>query len=95
MLIKETAKRCNITKKAIQYYVEQGLIVPNVLENGYKDFSEQDMESLKQISLYRRLGLSISEIKRVLENHNEIKSILYQRTLELEKEKVKLDLLKK
>lgn len=24
MLIHEVAKRCNITKKAIQYYVEQG-----------------------------------------------------------------------
>ena len=95
MLINEIAKKCNTTKKAVQYYVEQGLIVPNVLENGYKDFSEQDTKLLKQIVLYRKLGLSISEIKRVLENHNELTYILHQRTLELEREKVKQELLKR
>lgn len=95
MLINEIAKRCNITKKAVQYYVEQGLIVPEVLQNGYKDFSEADVELLKQIVLYRKLGLSISEIKRVLENPNEITYILHQRTLELEREKVRQELLKR
>lgn len=95
MLINETAKRCNITKKAVQYYVEQGLVTPNVLENGYKDFSEQDVKILSQIVLYRRLGLSIKEIKNVLDDHNEVKHILHQRTLELEKEKVKQDILKR
>lgn len=95
VLINETAKRCDITKKAVQYYVKQGLVTPNVLENGYKDFTEQDVKLLKQIVLYRRLGLSIGEIKRVLENQNEVKSILHQRTLELEREKVKQELLKR
>ncbi len=95
MLINEAAKRCNITKKAIQYYVEQGLITPTVLENGYKDFSEDEIVLLKKIVLYRRLDFSISEIKKVLANPNEIKSILYQRTLELEREKAKQELLKK
>lgn len=95
MLINEIAKSCNITKKAVQYYVEQGLIAPKILENGYKDFSEQDMELLKQIVLYRKLGLSISEIKLVFENQNEITCILHQRTLELEREKAKQELLKR
>lgn len=95
MLINETAKKCNITKKAVQYYVEQGLVNPEVLENGYKDFSEQDTKLLKQIVLYRKLGLSISEIKRVVENHNEARGILYQRALELELEKVKQEFLKR
>ena len=95
MLINEIAKRCNVTKKAVQYYVEQGLIVPQVLENGYKDFSERDAEFLKQIDLYRNLGLSISKIKRVLENHNELTYILHQRTLELEREKERQELLKR
>ena len=95
MLINEAAKRCNITKKAIQYYVDQGLITPVILENGYKDFSEDEVKVLKQIVLYRKLDLSISEIKRVLVNPKEMKSILYQRTLELEREKVKQELLKR
>ena len=94
MLIHEVAKRCNITKKAIQYYVEQGLVVPKISENGYSDFSETDAEVLRKVSLYRCLGLSVSEIKKVLESKESLKIILYQRTLDLEREKVKQELLK-
>lgn len=95
MLINEVAKLCNLTKKAVEYYAEQGLICPNILENGYRDFSEQDIEILKQIALYRRLGLSISEIKSILNNPDELKSILYKRTIEIEQEKTKQDILQK
>ena len=95
MLINEVAKLCNLTKKAVEYYTEQGLISPNILENGYRDFSEQDMEILKKIALFRRLGLSIFEIKSVLANPDKLKSILYKKTLELEQEKVKQDILQR
>lgn len=94
MLIHEVAKRCNITKKAIQYYVEQGLVAPKVLENGYSDFSERDIEVLMKVSLYRSLDLSVSDIKKVLESKDALKGILYQRTLDLEQEKVKQEFLK-
>ena len=95
MLINEIAKKCKITKKAVQYYTQQGLIIPAVMENGYHIFSEQDEEILKQVVLYRKLGLSISEIKGVLRNHKELTSILHQRTLEIEREKLKQELLKR
>lgn len=95
MLINEIAKRCNITKKAVQYYVEQGLLFPEILENGYRDFKEADVERLKRIVLYRKLDLSISEIKLILNNPEFIHEILHQRTLELEKEKRKQDFLKR
>ena len=94
MLIHEVAKKCNITKKAIQYYIEQGLVVPRILENRYSDFSEKDIEILKKVSLYRSLDLSVSEIKRVMESKEVLKGILYQRTLDLERKKVKQELLK-
>ena len=95
MLINEIAKRCNITKKAVQYYVEQELLFPEILENGYKDFSEEDVEVLRQIVLYRKLDLSISDIQFVLKNPDAINRILHQRTLELEKEKIKQKFLKR
>ena len=41
MLINEAARKCGITKKAVQYYVEQGLVDPKVLENGYRDFQKR------------------------------------------------------
>jgi len=95
MLINEVAKQCGITKKAVQYYVEQHMVNPYILENGYKDFTAQDVEIIKRIVLFRRLGLSILEIKKVLEKKDNIKSILYQRTLDMEREKIRHSILKK
>lgn len=95
MFINEAANLCGLTKKAVEYYIGQGLISPAVLENGYRDFSKQDIKDLKQIALYRRLGLRISEIKRVLADSDEIKYILYKRKLELEEEKEKQNILQK
>ena len=95
MLINEAARKCGITKKAVQYYVEQGLVDPKVLENGYRDFSEEDTKVLKRVVLYRKLGLSIREIRRVLEDRGEISGIFYQRELELEQEIVKQEWLKR
>lgn len=95
MLINEAARKCGITKKAVQYYVEQGLVDPKVLENGYRDFSEEDTKALKRVVLYRKLGLSIREIRRVLEDRGEISGIFYQRELELEQEKTKQEWLKR
>jgi len=95
VLINELAKSCNITKKAVQYYVEQGLLNPVILENGYREFSEDDADKLERIVLYRKLDLSITEIKAVFENVDAINGILHQRTLELEKEKIKQEYLKR
>ena len=95
ILINEVSNLCNLTKKAIQYYIEQELIYPNILENGYRDFSKQDIQILKQVALYRKLGLSIYEIKSILVNQSELKNVLYIKTLELEQEKVKQNILQK
>ena len=35
MLIKDVCLKAKVTKKAVEYYIEQGLISPRILENGY------------------------------------------------------------
>lgn len=95
MLINETAKKCNLTRKAVEYYTERGLIHPAILENGYRDFTKQDVETLKQVALYRRLGLTITEIKSILTDSANLKSITNKKALELEAEKVKQSILEK
>ena len=66
MLINEVCKTCALTKKAVAYYVAQGLVAPSVQENGYRDFSDEDVERLKKISVLRGLGISTAEIQRIL-----------------------------
>ncbi len=85
MLINEVCKECNLTKKAIEYYGEQGLINPTVKENGYRYFSDTDVSKLKRISILRGLGLSVSDIRAVLENDglSTMYDVLNKRELEI------------
>lgn len=66
MLINEVSKNTNLTKKAIDYYTLQGLISPSILENGYRVYSEKDIECLNKISVLRKLDISIDQIKNIL-----------------------------
>lgn len=59
MLMNEICTKCRLTKKAVEYYVGQKLIWPKILENGYRDFSGEDVERLKKIATLRRLGLPV------------------------------------
>lgn len=54
MLINEVCKRCGLTKKAIEYYEEQGLTRPQIMENGYRVFSEDDVIQLNKIAVLRK-----------------------------------------
>lgn len=70
MTINEIANELNITKRAMKYYEEQGLLKVAKDSNGYRNYSEQDVETLRIISVYRKLGISISDIKRLLEKED-------------------------
>ena len=85
MLINEICKKCSLTKKAIEYYVGQGLVCPSVQENGYRNFSEEDAERLKKISILRNLGLSIADIRVLLSEQAAftLKEIAHRQKLEI------------
>lgn len=91
MLINEASKLTNLTKKAIEYYIEQKLVNPNILDNGYRDFSENDIECFKKIYVFRKLGLSTEEIKSVLadKTNNTLQKISVQRELIMQRDQAK------
>lgn len=97
MLINEASKIANLTKKAVEYYTEQKLVLPVVLDNGYRDFSENDVKRLKRISVFRKLGLSTEEIKAVLadETNNTLQKISVQKELNVQREQMKKSILDK
>ncbi len=97
MLINEASKLTNLTKKAIEYYTEQGLIYPDILDNGYRDFSKKDIERLQKVSVFRKLGLGIKEIKAVLadEANSTLQMISVRKELEMKREQAKKSILDK
>lgn len=90
MLINEVCKNCKLTKKAVEYYIEQGLISPDVMENGYRDFSQDDVEQLKKISVLRKLGLAVIDIRKALNDHSGVALHNVSQLKDLEIEDLKL-----
>lgn len=68
MTIKEVEKLTGLTAKSIRYYEAKGLLkVERNEENSYRNYSENEINRLKQIKLFRYLDFSIEEIKQLLE----------------------------
>lgn len=70
MNIGEVSKYLNMTKKAINLYEQKGLINPNKDDNGYRNYSNNDISILQQIKILRSLDFSINEIDEILLKNN-------------------------
>ena len=89
MRINEAAEKVGMTKRAIKYYEEQGLLTVSKDENGYRNYTEEDIRILKNVSLYRKLGIGIKDIRHILTTGDQsILLKIYQEKLE-EKEALK------
>lgn len=66
MKINEVEALVGITKKNIRFYEEKGLLSPSRnSENGYRDYGEAEIATLRQIKLMRKLGVPIEEIRQM------------------------------
>ena len=96
MLLSEVAKQVNLTKRAIKYYEEQGLLHVTKDANGYRNYSEEHLNILKEISVYRKLGIGIADIKKILETRNLslLEQIYEEKSKNLSEETKELEALK-
>ncbi|TFZ40185.1 MerR family transcriptional regulator [Soehngenia longivitae] len=98
MKINEVANITGLTKKAINYYQEKGIINPKQDENGYREFSESDVNKLKEVSLFRSLGLSLNEIRKITESKfskEELRKCIINKQIENELRNKQTELLEK
>lgn len=97
MLRNEIQEKTGLTRKALEYYEEKGLVNPEKNENGYRNYSKEDLELLRKISMLRKLGMSVGEIEKcILTDYKALASILRRKEHELdidEKRKNVLNLL--
>lgn len=68
MRIHDVCQRCGLTRKAVAYYEEKGLLSPALLDNGYRDYGPEDVSTLKEIHVLRQCGLAVSDIQAVLQS---------------------------
>ena len=63
----EFAKRCRTEKRTIFHYEQMGLLTPAAVhENGYREFSESQLEIMDMIKVLQAAGFTLREIKQII-----------------------------
>lgn len=97
MRINEAAEQLGLSQRALKYYEKEGLLEVRRDENGYRNYSAQDLKRLKKISLYRKLGIAIKDIESLLniEDPARLREILAQKRDQLQQDQTQLQSLEK
>ena len=84
MKIKEVCEQTNLTRRAVRFYEEKGLIRPAVTQgNEYRDYSPEDVQRLRLVARLREYRFSVEQIRRLLESPSERAAVFAEHTREL------------
>lgn len=73
------------------------MIQPHILENGYRNYSNEDIEILKKIGALRKFDLSIEDIRSILSDntHESLQAISVKKDLEYQRDLMKKSIFQK
>lgn len=85
MKINEAESLVGVTKKNIRYYEAEGLLSPRrEVGNGYRSYSQRDVDTLRRIKLLRKLDVPLAEVKAMLEGQLSLREGMARHWLLLE-----------
>ena len=77
MTIKDVEKQTGLSRSNIRFYEKEKLIDPSRNKsNGYRDYSENDVENIKKIAYLRTLGISIEDIRSIISEKATLQEML-------------------
>ena len=91
MKINQVEQTIGIAKKNIRFYEQEGLLKPSRVANGYRDYSPENLETLRQIKLLRKLDIPIEEIKRLQNNSLTLEDCLHRHMIVLKRRRSNLE----
>ena len=86
MTIKEVEMLLDIPRATVRFYEKEGLISPTREGNGYRDYSDEDVEKLKKIIIFRKIGLSVEEINDLFDGVKTLEEVLDANIVNLQKQ---------
>lgn len=86
MTIKEVEARTGLARANIRYYEEQGFFSAARGDNGYRNYSEEDVDTLLKVKLLRQLGFSLEEVGAIQRGERALEPALAERESGLERE---------
>ena len=91
MTIHELEERTGLERSGIRFYEREGFLTPKRLENGYRDYSEQDCEVLLKIRLLRKVQFSLDEIRSAMRGDASVSALAQQKLSQFEKQSQELE----
>ena len=79
MKTNELEKLLGTTKDTLRYYEKEELISPSRDDNGYRNYSHEDIRIIKNIIMLRSFDLSIEDIRRIFNNEISLNTCLNQK----------------
>lgn len=77
MTIKEVEKQTGLSRFNVRFYEKEKLIVPVRNEsNGYRNYSDSDIENIKKIAYLRTLGISIEDIRNIILEKSTLREVI-------------------
>jgi MerR family transcriptional regulator, copper efflux regulator len=67
MNVGDAARLSGLPAKTIRYYEDIGLISPSRADNGYRDYSKEDIHRLAFLRRARGLGFSIDDCRQLMD----------------------------
>lgn len=84
MKINDVEQLLGISKANIRFYEKQNLLSPARSENGYREYSDEDILRLKEIMILRKLGISIYDIARIQSSDLSLQTAIESNIVQLE-----------
>lgn len=89
--INEAEKLVGVTKRNIRYYETEGLLSPGrETGNGYRDYTQADVDALRRIKLLRKLDLPLEEIRRLQRGELTVQDAMGRHIIQLERRRANL-----
>lgn len=90
----EFAKLCGVTRHTLYHYDEIGLLTPGIIhENGYRYYTIDQFETFNIISVLKKAGASLEEIRQYLNDldTDTFLNVLHTKLTDLKKEAEKIE----
>ena len=87
MTIKDVEQKTGLRRSNIRFYEKERLIEPaKNSNNGYKDYSQEDVDKIKKIAYLRTLGVSIEDIRSIMLHEITLYEVIKTQSAKLEEQ---------
>lgn len=77
-LVGHVAQLAGISQRTLRHYEDIGLLVPQRASNGYRSYTDADIDRLQLILLYRELEVPLDRIAELLDNNVSYQQVFAQ-----------------